>query len=119
MYYSNRSSTKTASHTPRPFIPYTQSEIEALVAGYAEVTDDRAVNGRFFIKNNKKWIHNIEALRKKLNAEYGYYICDEQLSAPFPEGFGYDVEAYYQHNAKKPLSEYKDFRQLLENIRIH
>ena len=61
-------------HTKRQTVsnpPYMQSEINAIVAGFIEVKDKCAYNGRYFIKNGKKWIHNLEALRKKLNSEYG------------------------------------------------
>ena len=98
-------------HTKRQTVsnpPYTQSEINAIVAGFIEVKDECAYNGRYFIKNGKKWIHNLEALRKKLNSEYGRYIDDEELSSAAPEGFGYDVETYYLYNSK-PSNYHTEF----------
>lgn len=101
------------------FIPYTPSEIEALVAGYVEKYDERAYNKRYFIKNNKKWIHNLEALRNKLNNDYGRYIDDEELSAKYPEGFGYDVENYYARNQSHKLKNSKSFKDLMSKVKIH
>lgn len=99
---------------------YTESEINAIAAGFVEIRDERAYNGRYFMKNGKKWIHNLEALRKKLNAEYGRYIDDEELSAPAPEGFGYDIETYYLYNSTS--STHNDFstrfRTMLEKVCI-
>lgn len=99
---------------------YTESEMNAIAAGFVEVRDERAYNGRYFMKNGKKWIHNLEALRKKLNAEYGRYIDDEELSAPAPEGFGYDIETYYLYNSTS--STHNDFstrfRTILEKVCI-
>ena len=120
MFGLNMYHTATQS-VSRPFIPYTQSEINAMAAGFAEVQDERAYNGRYFVKNGKKWIHNLEALRKKLNAEYGHYICDEELSSLAPEGFGYDIETYYLYNSTS--SEYnakfaKHFSELVHKVHI-
>ncbi|WP_044469485.1 hypothetical protein [Mannheimia massilioguelmaensis] len=109
----------TAAAQNRPFIPYNLSEIEALIAGYVEVADDRAYNGRYFIKNGKKWIHNLVALRNKLNNEYGRYIDDEELLAGYPEGFGYDVDNYYSRHNEMSLVERDEFKQLLQAVRLH
>lgn len=101
------------------FIPYTSSEIEALIAGYIEKYDERAYNKRCFIKNGKKWIHNLGVLRQKLTHEYGRYIDDEELSAKYPEGFSYDVENYYVRNQTTKLKDSKSFKELMNNISIH
>ncbi len=99
---------------------YTQSEILALQLGYREVQDPQAYRGRYFIQNGKKWIHNLEALRKKLHEEYGHYITDEELSAPAPEGFGYDVEAYYAYNySSSSFSNTQAFKDLMQKVRLH
>lgn len=103
----------------RPFIKYTSSEVEALIAGYVEVADDRAYNGRCFIKAGKKWIHNLDALRNKLNEEYGRYIDDEELEAAYPEGFGYDVTNYYSRHNKMSLAKRNDFKKLMQAVRLH
>lgn len=111
-------------HTKRQTVsnpPYTQSEINAIVVGFIEVKDECAYNGRYFIKNGKKWIHNLEALRKKLNSEYGRYIDDEELSSAAPEGFGYDVETYYLYNSKSSIyhTEFSNgFHKLLDKVCI-
>lgn len=109
-------------HTPKTekvFVPYNQSEIEALIAGFEEVADERAYNGRYFIRGGKKWIHNLGALRNKLIKEYGYFISDEELSASAPEGFGYDVENYYSRHKQNDLTQNKDFQKLMEKVRLH
>lgn len=109
----------SSAHTENTFVPYTPSEIEALVAGFEEVADKRAYNGRYFIRNGKKWIHNLGALRKKLSDEYGYFISDEELSASAPEGFGYDVENYYSRHNQNDLTQNKTFQDLMEKVRLH
>lgn len=116
MFDLNRTQ-NTNQHTT--FIPYTPSEIEALAAGYVEKYDERAYNRRCFIKNGKKWIHNLGALRNKLKNEYGRYIDDEELSAKYPEGFGYDVENYYSRHNTKSISRSSSFQALMNNVRIH
>ena len=111
----------TAQNTTLTFIPYNQSEINALIAGFVEVADERAYNGRYFIKNGKKWIHNLGKLRNKLNNEYGRYIDDEELSASYPEGFGYDVEAYYLHNSissKYSFGFVNCFHELINKVHL-
>ena len=45
---------------------YTPSERAALAKGFLEVIDPSAYNGRYFIKNEKKWIHDISALKRDL-----------------------------------------------------
>lgn len=118
--YGFTARTQKQNHAPvRAFIPYAQSEIEALIAGYVEVSDERAYNGRCFVKNGKKWIHNLESLRKKLNAEYGRYIDDEELSLSYPKGFGYDVENYYARFQNNSLLNSVKFKGLMNNVRVH
>ncbi len=50
------------------------------------VLDENAYNGRYFIKDGKKWIHNISALKSQLRIYDDYGV----------EKMGYDVAAYYQ-----------------------
>ncbi|MCW9715195.1 MULTISPECIES: hypothetical protein [Avibacterium] len=95
--------------------PYTDSEVQAIIAGYTECADARAYNGRYFIKNGLKWIHNLEALRRKLNNEYGRYIDDEELRAEF----GYDVENYYARHQNLRLQRDPAFRRLMAQIKVH
>ncbi|MGC7559420.1 hypothetical protein [Pasteurella sp. PK-2025] len=110
-------------HTSAQHLPcneYNQSETLALSLGYTEVADINAFRGRYFIKNGKKWIHNIEALRRKLNADYGRYIDDEELEASAPEGFGYDVVAYYIYNgSENSLSHSDAFKKLVQQVHIN
>ncbi|QLB39768.1 MULTISPECIES: hypothetical protein [Mannheimia] len=119
MFGSNRDTQSRFVAQNRPFTPYTSSEIEALIAGYVEVADDRAYNGRCFVKAGKKWIHNLNALRKKLSDAYGRYIDDEELEAGYPEGFGYDVANYYSRHNRMTLAENKEFQKLMQAVKLH
>lgn len=119
MFHTYSSPITNKSTEAHYFIPYTQSEIEALVAGYVEVADDRAYNRRCFVRAGKKWIHNLGAQRHKLNSAYGRYIDDEELAAPYPEGFGYDVENYYARHCHHNLIENEQFKSLIEKLRLH
>lgn len=64
--------------------PYNRSEQKAIRNGFKEVADDKAYNGRYFIKDGLKWIHNISSLKKMLHVSN-----DEQLF-----NMGYDVYTY-------------------------
>lgn len=64
---------------------YNRSERKALANGFEEVANENAYNGRYFIRNNLCWIHNISALKTKLRINTN----EELLSA------GYDVFVYY------------------------
>ena len=48
--------------------------------------DENAYNGRYFIKDGKKWIHNIDALKRQLGINN-----DREL-----ENMDYDVDSYHQ-----------------------
>ncbi len=74
---------------------YTPSERSALKKGFLEITDPNAYNGRYFIKNEKIWIHDIGALKARLGVSTDQAVRDH----------GYDVETYYSENAytKKSL----------------
>ena len=65
---------------------YTNSEKLALSKGFEEVLDENAFNGRYFIKDGKIWIHDIDALQDKLDV-YDEYELEE---------LGYDVDTYYE-----------------------
>ena len=68
---------------------YERSVDLALSLGYEEVHDINAYNEFYYIRNNKIWIHDIEALKLKLRVK-----SDEEL-----EQLNYDVENYYRfHN---------------------
>lgn len=100
-------------------VDYSYSELLALHLGYVEIADPLAYKGRYFFKNGKKWIHNIGALMKTLSNTYGRYISEEELSAPSPEGFGYDVEAYYLYNSTNSFLKSPNFQDWAEHFRIH
>ncbi len=60
-----------------------QTSVElALHLGYEEIDEPQAFKGRYFIKNGKKWIHDIEALMSHLGIS--------QLSEL--EYLGYDLD---------------------------
>ena len=80
-----------------------QTSVElALHLGYEEVQDPQAFKSRYFIKDGKKWIHDIEALMRHLGISQ--YSDLEDL--------GYDLNNYHS---------YKDFsneiaRQEMQSI---
>ena len=65
---------------------FNRSELLAIKNGFEVVYDKDAYNGRYFIKDGKKWIHNIEALKRQLRIN-----SDAELSE-----YDYDVSAYYK-----------------------
>ncbi len=76
---------------------YTPSEKLALKKGFSEVTDPNAYNGRYFIKNEKIWIHDIGALKVRLGI-----LTDQEVRS-----HGYDVDTYnttnkYNNKHSKP-----------------
>ena len=73
---------------------YLPSERLALSHGFAEIADPNAYNGRYFVKRDKIWIHDIGALKSKLDV-----ISDSELSS-----HGYDVEMYYILHPSSKLS---------------
>ena len=64
---------------------FNRSELLAIKNGFEVVFDENAYNGRYFIKDGKKWIHNIDALKRQFGTS-----SDSEV-----EEKGYDVEAYY------------------------
>lgn len=67
-------------------LKFNRSEYLALKNGFQVVLDENAYNGRYFIKDGKKWIHNISALKSQLRIYDDYGV----------EKMGYDVAVYYQ-----------------------
>ena len=65
---------------------FNRSELLAIKNGFEVVYDEDAYNGRYFIKDGKKWIHNIEALKRQLRVN-----CDSELLE-----YDYDVVSYYE-----------------------
>ena len=65
---------------------FNRSELLAIKNGFEVVFDENAYNGRYFIKDGKKWIHNIDALKRQLRID-----SDAELSE-----YDYDVSAYYK-----------------------
>lgn len=67
---------------------YNASEQLAYDLGYRARYKDGAYNGRYFYKNGKIWIHDIDALKYRLGVK-----DDDDL-----KDMGYDVRAYYRYN---------------------
>lgn len=67
-------------------LDFNRSEQLAVKNGFEVVYDKDAYNGRYFIKDGKKWIHNIDALKRQLRID-----SDSELSE-----YDYDVVAYYE-----------------------
>ena len=65
---------------------FNRSEQLAVKNGFEVVYDKDAYNGWYFIKDGKKWIHNIDALKRQLRID-----SDAELSE-----YDYDVSAYYK-----------------------
>ena len=74
---------------------YLPSERLALSHGFIEISDFNAYNGRYFIKNDKIWIHDIGALKSKLGV-----ILDSELRT-----HGYDVDTYYSVKPQSRIAQ--------------
>ena len=59
----------------------------ALSHGFEEIHDIKAYRGKYYIKDELIWIHDIEALKTRLNIDE-----DEDLRR-----LNYDVESYYKY----------------------
>lgn len=59
-------------------------------AGYIEVKDEKAFKSSYFIKDGKKWIHDVCALMVHLGI-----TKEKEL-----EKLGYDLEGYYSRQIK-------------------
>ena len=66
---------------------YDKSVKLALARKYVEVLDEDAYKGKYFIKDGMKWIHDIEALKRKLNIATNHELESE----------GYDVANYHKY----------------------
>ena len=76
------SKTKSKSKTKR----YNSSEQMAYDNGFRAVYDENSYNGRYFIKDDKIWIHDIAALKYRLDTDSDYRL----------KKIGYDVDTYYK-----------------------
>ena len=77
---------KQVSQQLEKHLNFNASEKLALKHGFEMVIDENAYNGRYFIQDGKKWIHNIDALKRQLRID-----SDAELSE-----YDYDVSAYYK-----------------------
>jgi len=66
---------------------YTKNVELALHHGYEEVIDENAYKGRYFVKDGKIWIHDIDALKIKMGV-----LSDDDLRP-----FNYQVDLYYKY----------------------
>jgi len=67
-------------------IAYNKSELRAIGCGFEVVADEKAYNGRYFVKDNLLWIHEISSLKKKVGVS-----DNEELFR-----MGYDVETFFE-----------------------
>lgn len=61
------------------------SEKLALRNGFEIVVDEEAYKGWYFIKDGKKWIHNIDSLKRQLGIKSDNVLINN----------GYDFNSYY------------------------
>ncbi len=90
--------TQTKERSPNTTKRYIPSERLALSLGFKEIPYPDAYNGRYFIKNNKIWIHDIDALKARLGV-----ITDRSLQV-----HGYDVKTYYSVHSYKTRNNTRD-----------
>ncbi|HDR1284620.1 hypothetical protein ACFGWO_08925 [Pasteurella multocida] len=103
--YSSLSRKKRITSYNLLYNKYNESEYLVIRLGYKEVADSNPYSGRYFIKNGKKWIHNID---------------DEELEASYPKSFGYDVVSYYIYNtSKNSLLHSNEFKPLMKKVHIN
>lgn len=66
---------------------YLQNIKLAISLGFEEVLDESAYKGKYYVKNNMIWIHDILALKHKLDVN-----SDQELKV-----LNYDVDSYYKY----------------------
>ena len=76
---------KQVSQQLEKHLNFNRSEKLALKYSFEMVIDEEAYNGRYFIKDGKKWIHNIDALKRQLGTKSDDVLINN----------GYDVKSYY------------------------
>jgi flagellar biosynthesis/type III secretory pathway protein FliH len=85
---SSRSYNAAASKQNLKTKSYNSSEQRAHDCGFKAVYEEGAYNGRYFVKDGKKWIHNLKALKSTMNVSSEYQL----------KQMGYDVDAYRKYN---------------------
>jgi hypothetical protein len=65
---------KQVSQQLEKHLNFNRSEKLALKYSFEIVIDENAYNSRYFFKDGKKWIHNIDALKRQLGIS-----CDDEL----------------------------------------
>ena len=76
---------KQVSQQLEKHLNFNRSEKLALKYSFEMVIDEEAYNGRYFIKDGKKWIHNIDDLKRQLGTKSDDVLINN----------GYDVKSYY------------------------
>ncbi|ENN8378343.1 hypothetical protein MKT39_016855 [Providencia rettgeri] len=74
---------------------------KALELGYEKVPDANAYTGFYYIKDGKKWIFNIQALKKELGV-----VSDDDLRKE-----NYDVDIYWILEKNTPSTEMQELYQ--------
>ena len=67
---------------------FNRSEKLAIKNGFKIVNDPKSYNGRYFVKQGLKWIHNIKALKSTIGVRLDSKLLE----------MGYDVQSYYVLN---------------------
>ncbi|WP_462156520.1 hypothetical protein [Pseudoalteromonas sp. GB56] len=88
---------------------YDKSVELAIALGYRAVEDDNAYGGVYYIKERLIWIHNLEALKARLQCR-----TDSDLIH-----LGYDVEAYrmYRHYSNDMVDRH--LKDLYSDLAVH
>lgn len=84
---SSRSYSSRRSSSKSPRFSLVKSAELARKHGFSAVECKNAFGGSYFIKNGKKWIHDLGALKRSLGV-----TSDDEL-----EDLGYDVTAYFRY----------------------
>lgn len=85
---------------------YSKSVELALHLGYEKVLDNSAFKGCYFIKDGKKWIHDIVALMQHLGTK-----LYEDL-----EKLGYDLENYHSYKYHTNEMATQEMQQIYNSI---
>ena len=87
---------------------YEKSKELAIANGYQEIPDSSAYMGAYFLKDDKKWIHNIDALKHHLGG----------VSRGELESLGYDVDAYSKREYYTNEMADNEMRGLYQEISV-
>lgn len=68
-------------------IGYSKSVELAIALGFEEVLDESAYKGKYYVRNDKIWIHDISALKYKLGVNSDWEL----------RNLSYDVDSYSKY----------------------